>query len=115
MKKYDRLQMIENGSYEEFLLWREASQAGAFNKKVKAKMALLNDQIKELKAEKKELKAQIKELKASTEYKIGRKVTWLPRKIDSIKQQREQSNENQSDQAVDNDLKADKDTLPEEE
>ena len=45
------------------------------------KLAAPQDEVKKLKRENKALKSQLKQLRASKSYRIGRAVTWLPRRL----------------------------------
>ena len=61
-KKYDRLQMVINGSYEEYLLWREQRSNESLNR----------------------WKKNYRRMETSYAYRTGMKVTWLPRKINGM-------------------------------
>ena len=121
-KKFERLQYVVDGSYEEYILWREAANKQSLNNRCKnafakirrreEKIERLENKIERLQAKIERLNQKYDRMKNSFAYRVGMKVTWLPRKINALingkpdtsekKEEKEEVIENEVENIIEN-------------
>jgi len=109
--KADLLSKVTDGSYEEYILWREEVESEAAIRRFEKKERSMQKQYDKLQARYNKLYAKNERLnqkyermKNSFAYRVGMKVTWLPRKINALINGKPDTTEKEQEEVIENEV-----------